>query len=273
MAGREAVRTSHPCRKIRYAQSGWHPDSVALRRTFRRRAVPIGPAVAVGAVLSVVLAAITSFIMNSDWWGALGQWAGAVGTIAAVAAALHIANREARTAEARQRLEVEQREARELASAHQREIETASLVIIETEYIDETQFSGHLSSDDAPDVGIRITNHSSEPILLPRLELLRHPLGGESRWKVWVDPTGLNEGWGAKSVLPPGETESFYADVTYEPPLAPGERWKHDLQPVFGFTDKAGRRWRRHGNDLPYQVFPGDSEPISGDEWYQVRQQ
>jgi hypothetical protein len=194
------------------------------------------------------------------------------GTIAAVAAALHIANREARTADARQRLEVEQREARELASAQQRKLETVSLVLIDADYVDPYEFSSEISADDAPDVRLRITNHSSEPILLPRLELLQHPIDGSSRWQVWVHPHGVNEGWGPKAVLPPGETESFYADVTYEPAVEPGERWKHGLRPVIGFTDKAGRRWRRRGNELPYRVYPGDTEPIGGDEWYQVRQ-
>lgn len=244
---------------------------MALRRTFRRRAIPVGPTVAVGTVLVVVLAVAAAFVMDASWWGALGQWAGAVGTISAVAVALHIANREARTAEARQRLEVEQREARELATAHQRERETASLVIVDAEYVDESQFSSHLPPDDAPDVEVRITNHSSEPVLLPRLELLQHPLGGQGRWQVWIDPTGMNEGWGPRSVLRPGETESFYADVTYEPAL-PGARWKYGLRPVIGFTDKVGRRWRRRGNELPYRVYPGDTEPIGGDEWYQVPQ-
>lgn len=83
--------------------------------------------------------------------------------------------------------------------------------------------------------------------------------------------TGTNEGWGPRSSLAPGETESFVVDVTYLPNLA--ERWEHSLRPVVGFTDKAGRRWRRRGNELPYRVYRGDAEAIGGDEWYQVPQQ
>jgi hypothetical protein len=68
--------------------------------------------------------------------------------------------------------------------------------------------------------------------LFPRLELLRHPLRGDSRWYVWVDPTGMNEGWGPKASLGPGEAASFYADVIQDPAVP--NRWEHNLQPVIG---------------------------------------
>jgi hypothetical protein len=173
-------------------------------------------------------------------------------------------------AQERQRLEAQQHEARDLVSAQQRELEAACLVIVVAEYVDESQFSSRLSPHDAPDVTVRITNHGSEPILFPRLELLRHPQGGASRWNVWFDPTGMNDGWGAKASLGPGEVEMFYADVTYDPELP--NRWEHGFRPVIGFTDKAGRRWRRRGSEPPYRVHSGDAEPIGGDDWYQAPQ-
>jgi hypothetical protein len=219
----------------------------------------------------LVLAVSTALTLSLDRWAAVGEWLGAAGTVMAVVAALHIANREARMAQQRQQLEAEQQHARDIVSAQQRELEAACLVIVVAEYVDESQFSGNISPDDAPDVDVRITNHGSEPILFPRLELLPHPLAGESHWTVWVEPTGLNEGWGPKASLGPGEVESFYADVTYEPKVP--NRWEHSLQPVIGFTDKAGRRWRRHGSKLPYRVQSGDVEPIGGDHWYRAPHQ
>lgn len=112
------------------------------------------------------VAAVSTFLIwsRSDWgsvWGAVGQWMGAIGTLAAVVVALWIARTEARAAvrEARGRSDREREAERRTA------VEKASLTIAE---VTEVPLSIRQPSD--PQWVVRIVNYGPSPVLLPRLE-------------------------------------------------------------------------------------------------------
>jgi hypothetical protein len=243
---------------------------MAPKRTFRRRRFPAWQVAAAAVALSLVV--WSAFFMSVDRWGALGEWIGGAGTVAAVWTALHISNRDARAAEAQRQTDAREREARELAAAESREHRKANLVLSEPAICDAADYA-HLSPDEAPDLIVRIINHSPEPIVLPRLEHFNHPARGTTHWSIFTDPAGKNEGWSPADILGPGGVEVVEVRVTYQPALTQDQvRDMRDAIPVIAWNDAGGRRWRRQGNDTPQRVYPGDSGPIGGDEWYRVTQ-
>jgi hypothetical protein len=205
-----------------------------------------------GAVL--ITAGVTRAVTSVDTWAGLGQWAGAAGTVAAVAVALGAARREAT-------LQAE----RVQAEAAEREIQQARLVTAEMVYPhpDEPDY-------DMTSPAVRITNHSGQPILYPRVEGFVHPLpSGTTTWKIHVYEDYRSAYDQAPILLPPQQHDFVPVDVTYAPPLTEEQRTAIDV-PIIGFTDVEGRRWRRNGHGTPVRVSKKDTAGIGGPAWYRA---
>lgn len=199
-----------------------------------------------------VVAVPTGLFLPDDAWAGLGQWAGALGTVLAVIAALDIAHREAREQARRERLE-----------AAEREIAQARLVIAEVKY-PQQRYDGYVDPDEDLMV-VRIHNYSASPISFPRLEGFVHPHDGRVHWV--IGDSDMYEK--APSLLPADGSDSVpVVKVTYEPPLPAELRWRDE--PIIGFSDAEGRRWRRRGTQAPYQPGKDDPFEVTGPDWYRV---
>ena len=72
------------------------PRSVSIRDGMLPRVTKWTVIVGSMAVaVTILVGVVTALQMKAEWWGALGQWAGAVGSVLAVAVALWIANKQA----------------------------------------------------------------------------------------------------------------------------------------------------------------------------------
>lgn len=219
----------------------------ALLQTYRTTASAVGIVVAV--------AAVTGIWMPADAWGALGQWAGAAGTVLAVMIALRIAHREAATDADRARFE-----------KAEGEINQARLVTAELVYPDPDDISPYGIEYAS---AVRITNHSTTHVFHPRVEGFVHQNGGTTTWDIVTEP---EEGGGydrAPTVLPAGKHDVVPVFVTYEPEITP-EMYPIRTQPIVGFTDAAGRRWRRYGSATPLRVAEDDDFQVGGSAWYRA---
>jgi hypothetical protein len=159
----------------------------------------------------------------------------------------------------------------------EREIQQARLVTAE---LNSPELDDSLYGDgDDYDLGVRITNWSGELVFDPRLEGFTHPHGGETSWEI-AELSGYADDSGPPSVLKPGDHDGFPVTITYRPELLPDALGTR-IQPVIGFTDAGGRRWRRIGLSLPVRVLT-DAERssaaaaaarsfrVSGPEWYRI---
>jgi hypothetical protein len=188
-------------------------------------------------------------------WGALGQWAGALGTVLAVTVALRISQREADTEAERRR-----------AEQTEQELEQARLVVAAIEYpsISATYFAEQ-NGREAVDV-VRITNFSARQVFYPRVEGFVHQNGGTMTWDIAGDADDYES---APTVLGPGQPDVIPVSLRYDPPVA------EDMYPVrtkviIGYTDADGRRWRRIDLATPSRVESGNSFPIGGPDWYRA---
>jgi hypothetical protein len=113
----------------------------------------------------------SAFALSAAWWGALGEWLGAIDTVAARWTSL---NGETRGAEVRAQSE-----------ARDREVRQARLVLCAALYVDvEHDYPPEyrdLYGPSFPDLRVKIAKHNPEPILLPRLERFAHPASGTVR--------------------------------------------------------------------------------------------
>jgi hypothetical protein len=221
-----------------------------------------GAGVGIGVVASGVV--VSGVLMPVDWWGALAAWSGSVGALAAVAVAVFTT-----------RVQADEAARRARDDQAEREVQQARLVTVEftPSGLDDPQYS------DEYDFHIKITNHSAELILDPRLDGFTHPQNaGQVNWDV-VDLPEYGEYPGPPSVLPPGGTEGLLVTTTYRPELKPDTTVK--TQAVISFTDAAGRRWRRVGSSLPVRVHATSSSAASensvahsfranGPDWYRI---
>jgi hypothetical protein len=226
----------------------WHRCATIQAVSNRSRAgvvdyVMRGPLVGVqrgawtAAAVVLVVGVVAGIWMPGDRWGALAAWFGTVGTLIAVAFAAGTARHEAEAAAIRAR--EEQAEG---------EIQQARLVTVEVTACDpdDPSVAGQY------DVDVRITNHSDAVVLDPRLEGFTHPARGEVSWGIAELP-GFGDYTGPPTVLAPGAYDMFPVNITYRPELPQGTlAWKS--QAVIGFTDAAGRRWRRIGSSLPVRI-------------------
>ncbi|MDX3188628.1 hypothetical protein PV458_09515 [Streptomyces sp. MN03-5084-2B] len=149
------------------------------------------------AALFVLLVAGVSGIWlraDADRWGALGQWAGAFGTVLAVTVALRISQREADAAEERRRadkIETEQlrradrneAEERQRAEKAERELSQARLVVAVIDYPSPEEVLA-ARPDEEDSVFVRITNYSEAHIFNPRVEGFAHQNGGTVTWDI-----------------------------------------------------------------------------------------
>jgi hypothetical protein len=189
--------------------------------------------------VAVLVAGVVSEQLLSDAvWAGWGQWAGAVGSVAAVVVALLVALRqEGRESGAvrreLRRLGDERREAR-LAAAR---LVTATI----------TWPDGDEARDRPPSV-VQVINNGPEPILDPCLtgfvmdggKLL--PEGG--CWQVDLDEVGRGS-WGPSAVIRAGQDGFIPFHFHAQGMLSP------TLRPVVEFTDSKGRRWRRVAGQTP----------------------
>lgn len=219
-----------------------------LLRSYRIEAIVLG--------VGVAAAVLTGVWMRADAWGALGQWMGAAGTVIAVMVALRIAQREA-AAEAD----------RVLSEKAEREIEQARLVTAEMVYPDPDDIMSPYGVEYAD--AVRITNHSITHVFTPRVEGFVHQLGGTTTWDIVTEPEEGGGYSGAPTVLPAGKHELVPVHLEYAPEIRP-EMYPIRTLPIIGFTDAAGRRWRRTGPATPVRVAEDDDYQVGGPSWYRA---
>ncbi|MET9634470.1 hypothetical protein ABZX92_44150 [Lentzea sp. NPDC006480] len=207
--------------------------------------------------LLVLIAGLSAWLLkDGEAWGALGQWAGALGTVLAVTVALRISQREA-DAESERR-QIEQAE---------RELEQARLVVTIIDYPsveEELVYSGRFGPE--PPDNVRITNYSPTHVFYPRIEGFVHQNGGKVIWDLPYDDP---DDYTAPTVLGAGETDSILVSLTYDPPITP-DMYPMRTKVIIGFTDAGGRRWRRIAESTPERVLAGDSFKVEGPDWYRA---
>ncbi|MEV5720619.1 hypothetical protein AB0L41_42710 [Amycolatopsis mediterranei] len=195
----------------------------------------------------------------------------------AVTVALRISQREADAAEARRRadkMEAEQlrradkneAEERQRAEKAERELSQARLVVAVIDYPSPEQEIARRPGDEDV-IFVRITNYSESHIFHPRVEGFVHQNGGTVTWDIveW-DESGYE---GPPDVLPTGQTDKIPVNPTFDPPIT-SDMYPMRTKVIFGYTDVAGRRWRRIGQATPERVYPEGTFQIGGPYWYRA---
>ncbi|WP_432937443.1 hypothetical protein ACQPXM_25085 [Kribbella sp. CA-253562] len=176
--------------------------------------------VALIPLLFTTVGAISSFLTwsRSDWgsvWGAVGQWMGAIGTLAAVIVALWIARTEARAAVR----EARERGIRELEAEKRVAVERASLVIAEV-----TQVPLSIRQPSDPQWVVQIVNYGPTPVVLPRLEGFAPVWMTRLAYWKFENPTDPN--WeidhDPPAALGTGERITLPVSISYKPALTKG---------------------------------------------------
>ncbi|MDX3188627.1 hypothetical protein PV458_09510 [Streptomyces sp. MN03-5084-2B] len=70
-------------------------------------------------------------------------------------------------------------------------------------------------------------------------------------------------------MLPTGGTDKIPLYLKYDPPVT-SDMYPMRTKVIFGYTDVAGRRWRRVDQATPERVYPEDTFQISGPDWYRA---
>lgn len=154
---------------------------------------------------------------SADWWGAAGQWGGAIGSVAAVVAALWIARQGTRDAAERD---------------YRRQRANAVLVYSELRQTPENRWELLVGNDGQyPVVDLRVIGLRGEVVVMPPLT-----------------------GWPTRSALRPGDEwkEPMRQIIGLTPFARAG--FSVDYGAVIEYTDVEGYRWRRAGHKLPMQV-------------------
>ncbi|MFD5831014.1 hypothetical protein [Lentzea sp. NPDC060358] len=165
---------------------------------------------------------------SADWWGAAGQWGGAVGSFAAVVAALWIAKKGARDA-----ARIAEQGAREVAARELRR-QRASAMLVHGEF-------GRVQGHDH----VVIVNASQFPVVDAQV------IAAKGNPDVPLIPPD-NRRWPVYRVLKPGEQvaarpiSGSAPDGVYR---GFGQLGAYAI--VIEFTDIEGYRWRREGEGLP----------------------
>lgn len=214
-----------------------------------------GSLLAVG--LTLVVGMISAVWLSPDAWGALGQWAGALGTVLAVTVALRISQRKVD-------LEAERR----LLEKAERELDQARLVVAVIECPSPETSDRLLQSMgmEPPDY-VRITNFSATHIFHPRVEGFVHQNGGTVAWNVEGDFSSNYEG--PPTVLSSGESDVVPVSCRFSPPITE-DMWPMRTKVVIGYADAEGRRWRGVGLATPERVRADDAFPTGGPDWYRA---
>ncbi|MER6667206.1 hypothetical protein ABT256_21865 [Amycolatopsis japonica] len=195
---------------------------------------------------------------DKDAWGAMGQWAGAFGTVVAVSVALRISQREADN-------EAERRQAEKADRA----LEQARLVIGVIEYptAEEESYSNNMFGASPPEA-VRITNFSAQPVYHPRVEGFVHQNGGDVTWDSEGEPP-LGGYDAAPTVLATSQHDVIPLSLAFNPPVTP-DMYPMRTKVIIGYTDAEGHRWRRTGEGTPELVRAGDSFEAGGPDWYRA---
>ncbi|MFB9903650.1 hypothetical protein [Allokutzneria oryzae] len=156
---------------------------------------------------------------SAEWWGAVGNWVGAVATTAAVVAALWIARRDGRVRVA-ERADRDKAQARLLVS---------------------------VMANRGDFVTVKVENHSQAPLFDITLTNVEPALA----WR--YGPSTVQSP--RQGILKAGE--HFQRNIELlngsgEPQRVPGG----DYSFTFEFVDSAGLRWSRRDNDEPRRVLP-----------------
>lgn len=208
------------------------PRHVSILRWSALGVIVIGELILImGPLLSTPFGWLTR--QSSDWWGAAGQWAGALGSFAAVVIALVIARRGARDS-----ARIAEQGAREVeARERRRQRATAMLVRGEFGLFQGTDQVVVINDSPSPVVEVQIKEVKGN-----RLVPIVPPYG---RWPVWA-------------VLPPGKSVLIKPmfglaedGVFYGAAMKPSHT---DYTVVIEFSDVEGYRWRREGDGLPELV-------------------
>ncbi|MGH3778872.1 MAG: hypothetical protein ACRDRR_24585 [Pseudonocardiaceae bacterium] len=178
----------------------------------------------------------------ATWLGVAGQWAGAIGTVAAVVVALRLARWERR---------------RDTAERRDREAAQARLVTIVVTYPEYDDRREH----NVP--WVEITNHSQQPVHRPSIESI---VGARPSVRWGRGQTDYIE-YSLREVVPASENDRvpfahFNADgEPIDTTVTPGkiEKWVDVDNVTITFMDAAGLRWRRTGNGEPGPGCPASS--------------
>lgn len=219
---------------------------------------------AIAAVILVVAVAVGSIWLPENARTTLAAWGGPFGALVAVAIAAVTARRDAAVAARRAR-----------AEESEREIQQARLLTVEVTWSgwDDPEHSNEY------DLEVKVTNHSTELILDPRLVgFVPAGDGVEVRWEI-AEVAEWGEYPGPSLLVQPGKSEAVLVSLPDGADHAMSSGGKPKA--VVAFTDEAGRRWRRAGSDRPVRVVPdrvsvstaetsARSVPAGGPIWYQI---
>lgn len=167
---------------------------------------------------------------DPNWVGAMGQWAGAIGTVAAVFVALWLP-----------RWERKRNAAERLRQHQEQQLQNARLVTVSV-------------PRSIPCRYVEIFNGSDRPVFQPRIDSIDDPCAQISAQGWQFVPEVLGGGPDYSSVLPPKETH--YAQVDYRDSQGRLVIWDSiDTNAVtITFMDGEGQEWRRTGHDEPVRV-------------------
>jgi hypothetical protein len=199
--------------------------------------IVLGTAAATGLTLVVAWGIWSD--KDANWWSAWGQWVGGVGSIAAAWVALWLAWHGWQRADDDRR-DVDAQQAR-LVMAQWREREKPVM---------------------------QVTNHSFMPIHEIAVEGITAPSAQpEVSWR-------CDDGfWGTVQVetLSPSATDDLPVSYRFVSHDGSSPTRLGRVHAVISYTDAAGRRWQRVGNQEPYRVprgpvYPEGEEPLSFDD-------
>jgi hypothetical protein len=242
------------------------------------------------ASLALVTVGLWSFMVapdKSEWGsvsGALGQWVGGLAAAVAIVFTWLLARRDAAAAEARWKQDAAQAEGRWTEELRHREVSeraaearwTAELRYREERQEKEiwTQVVRHarLVLSEVTDkfgprgqhfISVKITNHSPEPVLFPRVESFLHPAGGDVSWDVAAAEAELDGFWAPPDWIAAGASTDLPVEINYDPkPTTEQFRAQRGTVAIIVFQDVSGHRWRRVGAQEPTLCEEGENQPL-----------
>ncbi len=199
---------------------------------------------------------------STDWWGASGQWAGAIGSIAAVIVALFVVTRDGRVRReimeaedeaSRQRLRKENEIAHRIRASRARTVVSGRTEVGLAEIQTDEQ---SIAIDPIP--GIEIVNHGNQPILEVQLEGVEilgepdHTLDAlsfrTSNNSQYLTAHGLR----VCEFLGPGAQVGLYSTEFAE--IVRHQESNPRVVVTLTFLDTEGHRWRRSGTETPAEI-------------------
>jgi hypothetical protein len=207
----------------------------------------------------MVIAALASHVpmpwgyVDTDVFAAWGQWAGGIGSIAAVGVALGVLVRDRRLIEA-QRATAEAERQRERVEAR---VMRARTVVAGRADVMYRPYPSERTNQGVPTVGIEISNHGLTPVMGVILEEIGSNRAGET-FRYWslATPFGrdlIRAGDVVADVLGPGESAQL-PNLDVEVEQAAQRQGVLDVVITFTFMDAEGYRWRRVGRTTPVLI-------------------